>query len=143
LAILLCVGCVFAGALLSAVFTRNTPASNLTPKATATPYPTDEPTYFLELLAMHYTSEYDFITVEGQVRNISGVRLESVLAVVQFYDANGNFVKSDSALVDFDPIMPGQTSPFSVITTDNPAIERYSTTFTLFSGETIPTKDSR
>jgi hypothetical protein len=92
---------------------------------------------------MNDTREYGYITIEGQVRNITGLRLEAVLAVVEFYDANDNFVKSESALVDFNPIMPGQASPFSVITTYNPAIKRYSTTFTFFSGEPIPTRDGR
>jgi len=98
---------------------------------------------FLELIAMNDTREYDFITVEGQVKNISGVSLDSIVAVVEFYDANGDFVKSDSALIDYNPILSGQTSPFSVITTDNPAIKKYSTTFKYFSGGTLPTKDSR
>lgn len=107
-------------------------------------HPTDaEPEYLLELIAMNDTREYDFITVEGQVKNISGVSLDSIVAVVEFYDSNGDFVKSDSALIDYDPILSGQTSPFSVITTDNPAIKKYSTTFKYFAGGTLPTKDSR
>jgi len=106
--------------------------------------PTDsEPEYFLELIATTYAREYDYITVEGQVKNISGVNLESIEAVVQYYDDNDNFVKSDSALIDYNPILAGQTSPFSVITTDNPAIKRYSVTFKYLFGGTLPTKDSR
>jgi hypothetical protein len=34
--------------------------------------------------------------------------LEDVEAVVEYYDAQGNFVTSDSALIDFNPILSGQ-----------------------------------
>lgn len=104
---------------------------------------TSEPVYMLELLSMNDTREYDFITIEGQVKNISLVSLDAIEAVVQFYDGNGKFVKSDSALIDYNPILAGQTSPFSVITTDNPEIKRYSVIFKYLFGGTLPTKDSR
>ena len=81
--------------------------------------------------------------MRGQVKNISSERLEAVEAVVEFYDSEGNFVKSDSALIDYNPILPGQTSPFSVLSTDNPAIKRYSVTFKFLFDGTIPTKDDR
>jgi hypothetical protein len=99
--------------------------------------------YLLEFVSVTDERSSSYITVNGQVKNISGQSLENVTAVIEYYDANDNFVTSDSALIDYNPILPGQTSPFSVITRDNPAIKRYSTSFKFLLGGTIRTKDSR
>ncbi len=92
---------------------------------------------------MNDERQYGYITVNGQVKNVSEASLEAVDAVVEFYDANGKFVKSDDALIDYDPILPGQTSPFSVISTDNPAIKQYKTSFKYLLDGSIPMKDGR
>jgi len=41
-------------------------------------------------------------------------------------------------LIDFDPILPGQTSPFKVLTTHNPAITKGSISFKYILGAQIP-----
>jgi len=93
----------------------------------------------IELLALNIVkSSPSYFTAEGQVRNISGERLEHVVAVVTYYTADGTFVTSDDALIDYDPILPNQISPFDVITTYNPAIEKASIEFKfLFGGEIL------
>lgn len=83
----------------------------------------------LQLLDYSQKREYDYIIVEGQVKNISSEKLENVEAVVEYYDENDNFIKEDSALIEYNPILPGQTSSFKVMGTDNPEIKRYAVSF--------------
>jgi flagellar basal body-associated protein FliL len=120
-----------------------TPGSTSRPGAT--PRPTATPEYLLELLSLNSetSSGGSYITVYGQVKNISNRSLENVEAVVQYYDSSDKFVKSDDALIDYDPILPGQTSPFSVITADNPEIDSYSVSFKFLLDGTISSKDGR
>jgi len=121
-------------------------SSSITSQATKTPIVpgyTRAPSYKLELLSTNTERSSGFMTLEGQVKNISNESLENVTAVVEYYDSADNFIKSDSALIDYNPILPGQTSPFSVITTDNPEIKRYSVSFKFLLGGTINTKDGR
>ena len=46
-------------------------------------------------------------------------------------------------LIEYNPVLSEQTSPFEVITTDNPAIARYQISFKFLLGNTIPTEDLR
>ena len=75
----------------------------------------------------------------GQVKNISGQSIRDVVAVVSFYDKNGNFITSSSALIEFNPILAGQTSPFRVLETYNPAMHTASVQFKFLMGGTIST----
>jgi len=94
----------------------------------------------LELLDYGCYKEYDYFITEGQVKNISNDPIENVEAIVSAYTKDGKFVKSDSALIEYDPIMPGQISPFRVGMTDNPQIEKCKVEFKEFWGAEIPTK---
>ena len=95
----------------------------------------------LQLLDYNNDREYDYIVIEGQVKNISDEALENVEAVVEFFDKNDNFIKSDSALIEYNPILSEQTSPFKVITTDNPEIKRFLVSFKdLLGGKIYHTK---
>jgi hypothetical protein len=58
----------------------------------------------------------DFMIVEGQVKNISNRSMKNVEAVASWYSKDGSFISSDDALIKYDPILPGQTSPFQVMT---------------------------
>ena len=84
----------------------------------------------------------DYVKVKGQVKNISGERLKNVEAVVTFKDKNGDFITSSDALIDYNPILPGQTSPFSVTETYNPAMRTGNAyvEFKFLMGGTIPIK---
>jgi len=97
----------------------------------------------LELQSLHCYSEYGYFIIEGMVKNISGESLESVLAVGNTYTADGEFVKSSDALIEYNPILSGQTSPFKTMATDNPAIKKCDVNFKEFWGGTILTKDGR
>jgi hypothetical protein len=82
-------------------------------------------------------SEYGYSYVEGEVRNISNEPLQHVTAVASWYDASDTFITSDSALIEYDPLLPGQTSPFKVGTRNNPAIKRFSIGFKTMLGGSI------
>lgn len=94
----------------------------------------------LELLSFKCSKEYGFSKVTGEVKNISDKSMESVVAVGSFYAEDGTFVKTADAIIDYNPILPGQTSPFEVITTSNPEITKCKVAFKEFFGGTIPTK---
>jgi hypothetical protein len=91
----------------------------------------------LELQKWHWYTEYDYAIAEGTVKNISSESLDNVEAVLQVYDKQGNFIKSDSTLIEYRPILPGQISPFKVMSSFNPAMGKASIDFKNFSGGTL------
>ena len=97
--------------------------------------------YSLELLSDTNERSYGYITTSGEVKNLTNENLEQVEAKVSYYTSDGTFVKSDDALIDYDPILPGQTSPFKTIGTDNPQISGYKVVFKYLMGGTISTQD--
>jgi hypothetical protein len=117
-----------------------------TPAAAPTPAPTPaavEPDLALLASNGYSSSEGAFFHVEGQVRNLSKKPLESVMAVTTWYDKQGAFIKTAEALIDFNPILPGQTSPFKTITSGNPAMSKYTVEFKHIFGRTIESRDDR
>ena len=92
----------------------------------------------LELVAYSWGTESDYAILEGQVKNISSQSLQSVTAVATFYDANGGFITTSDALIDYNPILPGQTSPFKVMKTENPAMKKANVEFKYLMGGSIP-----
>jgi len=102
---------------------------------------TSEP--LLELQSMNCYREYGYFIIEGTVKNISEESLKNVEAVGGMYQENGEIVTSDSALIEFNPILSRQTSSFKVMHTDNPAIKKCKVDFKELMGGTIYTKDSR
>lgn len=97
----------------------------------------------LVLINSTWSSAHGYVTVEGQVGNISGRKIQNVEALAQFYTEEKTFITSDSALVEYNPLMPGQISPFKIITTHNPLMKTSSISFKLIFGETLDyvTKD--
>lgn len=91
----------------------------------------------LVLFNWNWSSEHGFVTVEGQVGNISGRKLQNVEALAQFYTADKKFITSDSALVEYNPLMPGQVSPFKVMATYNPLMKSASISFKLMWGDAL------
>jgi hypothetical protein len=87
------------------------------------------------------TGSYYYI--QGQVKNISSEPLKSVMAVGTWLDDSGGFIKSDDALIDYNPILPGQTSPFKVISTGNPRMSKYRVEFKTLFGGTLDYEDQR
>lgn len=95
----------------------------------------------LELItwSLSTTAGGSYVEARGLVKNISDRSLRNVEAVANFYDKNGNFITSSSALIKFNPILAGQTSPFTVMETYNPAMKKASIQFKFLMGGTIPT----
>lgn len=93
----------------------------------------------LELLNWHWSEDCGYVKAQGQVKNISGRKLERVEALVTWYDKNGNMITSDSSLIEYDPILPGQVSPFKVMERYNPAMKKASIEFKFMWGNKIPT----
>jgi hypothetical protein len=132
------------GSMVDTPSTRSSKVNNVasgsdTPTAPAASEPQ------LALIASNgYESDVGgFHYIEGQVKNLSDKPLENVTAVGIWYDKDGNFIKSDDAVIDYNPILPGQTSPFKTISTGNPAMSRYRVEFKRIFGGTIATRDDR
>lgn len=117
--------------------TSSAPAAGATQQAATPAVP------LLELLSSRGSNEYGFHQVEGQVRNASNESLENVAVMVTWFTKDDEMVKSDESLIEFNPILPGQTSPFKSMTTSNPAMARYTVEFKQLFGGTIATKDLR
>ncbi len=97
----------------------------------------------LEVKSWHCDREHDYVFVRGEVKNVTANKLENVVAVGEFRTKGGDLVKSEDALLEYNPIMPGQTSPFSAGGTDNPQISTCHVAFKhLFGGE-IPFVDKK
>ena len=101
------------------------------------------PTYALALMSSRGYAEGSFHIVEGQVKNVSDQALKNVTVVVTWFDKDGVFIKSDNTLIEYNPILAGQTSPFKTTTTGNPAMERFSVAFKTLFGGTLSVEDQR
>lgn len=95
------------------------------------------PTPPLEVKSWKCEVEHTYIHVRGEVKNVTDRPLENIMVVGAFRDKNGTLVKSEDALVDYDPIMPGQTSPFSAGTRHNPQITDCGLSFKVLMGGTV------
>jgi hypothetical protein len=91
----------------------------------------------LLLLNWTWTEESGYAIVEGEVQNLSLENLHDIVVVVKFYTAEEMFITSDNALIDYNPILPGQSSPFKVIVGYNPAMKTASISFKELMGGTI------
>ena len=120
-------------------------STSTTPAAAARPLPPPEPQYDLALISSKgYESEYGgYHITEGLVKNISDKPLKNVTAVGIWLDKDGEFIKADDALIDYNPILPGQTSPFKTMSTGNPAMSKYRVEFKTLMGGTLAVDDQR
>ncbi|MEM7034348.1 MAG: hypothetical protein AAF629_32695 [Chloroflexota bacterium] len=100
--------------------------------------------YVLELLALKDEQLDDTLfRVYGQIKNISDKNLQSVVAEAEFFAENKRPIRTADTLIERKLILPGQTSPFEIVTTDEPHIAHYIVTFKRLFGSTIPTLDNR
>ena len=77
------------------------------------------------------------IATRAAVKNLTNESIDNIEAVATIYDENGNFITSESALIDYRPLLAGQTSPFSIMVRKNPAMTDYRVEFKEFSGGTF------
>ena len=109
--------------------------STSTAGSSATSAPAAGP--LLEVRSWRCDKEYSYVFVRGEVKNISSQPLKNVTAVGEFRTKSGELVKSESALLDYNPILPGQTSPFKAGGTDNPQINGCNVSFKYLLGGTV------
>lgn len=102
-------------------------------------YPSQEETPKLSLVNYNCYKDNGYTIVEGQVKNISEQPLKSVQVLAEHYSKDGVFITSDTAMVEYDPIMPGQTSPFKAMARHNPLMSKCSVSFKHIMGGIIPT----
>lgn len=136
--VLVIVGVVLVGF----VSTSPTPSSTTSTTTETTTQKATEPLLELVSETGSFTAGGNYFKVQGQVKNLTDENLESIQAVVSVFDSEGNFIASDEALIDYNPVLPGQTSPFSVMIDGNPEIAKYRVEFKEFWGGTIETRDS-
>jgi len=84
-----------------------------------------------------------FFTVEGEVENLTTESLSNVTAIATWYAKDGTFIKSDDALIAFNPLLPGQTSTFKTITSGNPRMSTYTVRFKDLLGPEFDVRDDR
>ena len=85
----------------------------------------------------------EYENVQGEVENISGTSLKNVAAVATWYDKDGGFIVSDTTLIEYNPILPGQRSPYHVLSRRNPAMAKYNIAFKDLLGGAISSRDDR
>ena len=125
-----------------------TPTAEPTPAEKRTPVynPSNpSPAYRLALLSFSCTtsSSSRYNTCEGAVTNLTNQSLRNIVAVVTWVDSNGTPQRSDDALIDFNPILAGQTSTWSTIGRANPGLTDSYLNFKELSGGTILTRNDR
>ena len=91
----------------------------------------------LELQNWSWGEDYGYAEAEGAVKNVSGENIKNLEAVVSFYDKDDNFISSGNALVEYNPILSGQISPFHAMTTWNPAMSKARIEFKTIFGGTV------
>lgn len=133
----LCVitGIMRMGAKMSSITQTGIAPSSTTSREVTAPSTTARPV--LELRAWSWRKAYGYVEVEGQVKNISGASLENVAVVASFYEKDGGFITSDSALIEYNPILSGQVSPFKVMERWNPAMEKVQIEFKELLGKKL------
>ncbi|MEM7050852.1 MAG: FxLYD domain-containing protein [Acidobacteriota bacterium] len=94
----------------------------------------------LEILDWRWSSAHGYATASGRVRNLTEKPLKNVEAVVTWTTSSGQTVTIRSAIVEFNPIMPGQVSPFRVMAPHNPQMGGASLSFKRMFGGTLRTR---
>jgi len=92
----------------------------------------------LQLLNWSWSVDHGYATAEGRVKNISGTRLENVQAVVEWETASGEFITASDALIEYNPLMADQTSPFKVMARANPQMKTARIRFKRIFGGEVP-----
>ena len=98
----------------------------------------------LELLALRHTQDGNTLTVSGTVRNPrTGAAQSQVFATAILFGADGNFLTSARAALDFTTLGPGDESPFVVTVPVNGTVARYRVGFRAADGSVIAHVDRR
>jgi hypothetical protein len=96
----------------------------------------------LELRSFSWSRQSNYAVVEGLVRNLSDATLTRVQAVALMTDGSQQFISSNTALIEYQPLLPGQSSPFKVMVRWNPAMKSCRVEFKKLGGAKIQTLHS-
>ena len=92
----------------------------------------------LKMENMTCKSEHGFITIEGDITNISEMMLRNVIGVAMFKDEKGTLIRLSTAMIENELLRPGQKSPFGVAAITNRAIKTCQVEFKTVTGQLIP-----
>jgi hypothetical protein len=98
----------------------------------------------LELLALAHTTQPSGLTITGSVYNPRGAAPASeVFATAILFGADGNFLTSARAPLDFARLGPGEESPFVISAPVTASVARYRVGFRAADGSVIAHIDRR
>lgn len=78
--------------------------------------------------------------IEGEIKNVSFQSLSNVEIDSTFLDVNGKFVNTAQAQLEFNPILPGQTSTFDGYGDPNIAITKVTIATSILFGQALTLK---
>ena len=104
---------------------------------TAAPLAASVNTPPLELVSWHWYERGNYAIAEGEVLNKSSKALGSIQVVVSYYTDADEFITTGNAIIDFNPILPGQSSPFKAYARYNPKMTTALIRFKHVSGAEI------
>ena len=120
-----------------------TSSSTTAPTDSPAPPPPVAPQDRLALLASRGYERSGYYIVEGQVTNLTDAPIRNVTAVSTWFTKDEQFITTDEALVDYNPLMPGQTSSFKTMSRENPQMSKFTVEFKQLMGGSIATRDDR
>lgn len=94
----------------------------------------------LELISSDCFEKDGYFYVIGEVKNISEHPIHSLTVVGTLRTKEEKLIKSISAIVEYNPIMPGQSSPFEALDRANPLVYKCGISFKTIMGGTIDYK---
>jgi hypothetical protein len=98
----------------------------------------------LELMSLKQTQDGNTLTITGLVQNPrDGVPLMKVAATAYLFDADGSFIASGRAPLDFTLLRPGDESGFAIAVPVTTAVARYRVGFRDEDGRVIGHVDRR
>jgi hypothetical protein len=130
-------GVVLVGGVVGLALIVSSGGEKASAAASAAPRP-------LELLSLRHELTPAALTVTGLVRNASeNAPHERIAAMVFLFDANGAFLGSGRAPLDFTTLSPGEESPFVVSVKRTGNVARYRVSFRRDEGGVVPHVDRR
>jgi hypothetical protein len=83
----------------------------------------------------------NYISIVGEVQNLSPEKLEFVKANISLYNKNGDLINTESTYLELNPVMPNQVSSFKKTIRARPDFDTYRVNFVDRSGESIFTEN--
>lgn len=96
----------------------------------------------LEVSPSQMARRYDYVTITGQVSNLSSRPLRDVEAVVEIFDREGHLRAVETALIAFSPLSPGEQSPFRVQCRYDGEVGSFRVRFRHLLGAPIPSQQA-